>query len=93
MDVLKMGDDTICSLGTSVTREQELFLKNRFDKVFIAFDNEPSAQDKARHLGMNLSSVGLKVEVVNICEDFNKNDPGELNESEVRQIKKELNFL
>ena len=93
MDVLKLGDDTICSLGTSVTREQELFLKNKFDKVYIAFDNEPAAQDKARHLGMNLSSVGLKVEVVNICEDFNKNDPGELNESEVRQIKKELGFI
>ena len=93
MDVLRMADDTICSLGTSVTREQELFLKNKFDKVYIAFDNEPAAQDKARHLGMNLSSVGLKVEVVNICEDFNKNDPGELNESEVRQIKKELGFI
>ena len=93
MDVLKMGDQTVCSLGTSVTREQELFLTNRFEKVYIAFDNEPAAQEKAKHLGMNLSSAGMKVEVVNICEDFNKNDPGELNEEEVRQIKKELNFL
>lgn len=93
MDVLKMGDQTVCSLGTSVTREQELFLTNRFEKVYIAFDNEPAAQEKAKHLGMNLSSAGMKVEVVNICEDFNKNDPGELTEEEVRQIKKELNFL
>lgn len=92
-DVLKMGDDTICSLGTSVTREQELFLKNHFKKVFIAFDNEPAAQEKARHLGMNLNSAGMEVEVVNICEDFNKNDPGELTENEVMQIKKELEFL
>ena len=93
MDVLKMGDDCICSLGTSVTREQELFLTSRFEKVYIAFDNEPAAQEKAKHLGMNLSSAGMKVEVVNICEDFNKNDPGELTEEEVRQIKKELEFL
>ena len=93
MDVLKMGDQTVCSLGTSVTREQELFLTKRFEKVYIAFDNEPAAQEKAKHLGMNLSSAGMKVEVVNICEDFNKNDPGELTEEEVRQIKKELNFL
>ncbi len=91
-DVLKMSDDTICSLGTSVTREQELFLANNFKKVFIAFDNEPAAQAKAKHLGMNLSSAGMKVEVVNICEDFGKNDPGELTEEEVRQIKKELEF-
>lgn len=93
MDVLKMSDDCICSLGTSVTREQELFLRNRYKKVYIAFDNEPAAQDKARHLGMNLNSAGMKVEVVNICEDFNKNDPGELTEEEVRQIKKELGFI
>ena len=93
MDVLKMGDDCACSLGTSVTRDQELFLISRFEKVYIAFDNEPAAQEKAKHLGMNLSSAGMKVEVVNICEDFNKNDPGELTEEEVRQIKKELEFL
>ena len=92
-DVLKMGDDTVCSLGTSVTREQELFLKNHFKKVFIAFDNEPAAQEKARHLGMNLNSAGMEVEVVNICEDFGKNDPGELSENEVMLIKKELEFL
>lgn len=92
-DVLKMGDDCICSLGTSVTREQELFLASRFKKVYIAFDNEPAAQEKAKHLGMNLSSVFMKVEVVNICEDFNKNDPGELTEEEVMNIKKELGFL
>lgn len=92
-DVLRMSEDAICSLGTSVTREQELFLANNFKKVFIAFDNEPAAQTKARHLGMNLVSAGLKVEVVNICEDFGKNDPGELTEDEVNQIKKELEFL
>ena len=93
MDVLRGNDNCICSLGNSVTREQELFLKKRFKKVFVAFDNEPAAQDKARHLGMNLSSVGLKVEVVNICEDFNKNDPGELTEEEMLYIKKELGLL
>lgn len=93
MDVLRLGDDTMCSLGTSITREQELFLRNNFKKVFIAFDNEPAAQEKAKHLGFNLSSIGLHVEVINAYEDFNKNDAGELTEDEARQIKKELGFL
>lgn len=108
MDVLRGNDNCICSLGTSVTREQELFLKNRFEKVFIAFDNEPAAQEKAKHLGMNLSSIGMSVEVVNICEDFykdvwdedlkefvkiQKNDPGELTEDEMNKVKKELGLL
>lgn len=89
-DVLKMGMDCICSLGTSVTHEQELFLKERYKKVFISFDNEYEAQEKARHLGRNLASLGMDVEVVNICEPFNKNDPGELTYEEVKVIKDEL---
>lgn len=108
MDTLRMSDNCICSLGTSITREQELFLKNRFKKIYIAFDNEPSAQIKAKHLGYNLSSIGLEVEVVNICKNyynfvfddrlrdwvkFEKNDPGELNEDEVLEIKEELGLL
>ena len=36
-DVLKMGDNCICSLGTSVTHEQELFLKEHYKKIFICF--------------------------------------------------------
>ena len=90
MDVLKMGDDCICSLGTSVTHEQELFLSKRYKKVFIAFDNEIDAQHKAMILGEKLASIGMEIEVVNICADFNKNDPGELIESEVKIIKDEL---
>ena len=92
-DVLKMGDNCICSLGTSVTPEQELFLKERYKRIFICFDNEYEAQEKAKHLGMNLSSIGMNVEVVNICEPFEKNDPGELTYDEVSIIKKELEII
>ena len=91
-DVIRMGDNCICSLGTSMTREQELFLKNRYKKIFICFDNEPSAQKKARKVGTNLAAIGMNVEVVNICEPFGKNDPGELTEEETRIIWKELEF-
>ena len=90
MDVMKMGDNTICSLGTGVTPEQILFLKNRYKKIFIAFDKEPSAQEHGREVGMNLASVGVDVELVNICEPFNRNDPGELTYREVSLIKEEL---
>ena len=89
-DVLRMGDDTVCSLGTSITPEQKLLLSKRYKKVFIAFDNEVSAQMKAKTLGMDLNTVGLDVEIVNICKDYNKNDPGELTTKEVNNIKKEL---
>ena len=90
MDVMKMGDDTICSLGTSLTREQELLLSKRYKKIFVAFDNEIQAQKKGLLLANNLCSVGMEVELVNICKDFNKNDPGELTYQEVQSIKSEL---
>ncbi len=89
-DVLRMGDDCICSLGTSVTSSQKELLRNKYKKIYIAFDNEPAAQDKARKLGMELDAIGLEVEVCNICADFNKNDPGELSAREVKIIKNEL---
>ena len=91
-DVLKMGDNTICSLGTSVTSAQKALLLKKYKKVFIAFDNEPSAQEKAKKLGVDLNSLGLEVEIVNICEDYGKNDPGELTKNEIAEIKKELGF-
>lgn len=89
-DVLRMGDDCICSLGTSVTPSQKLFLQKRYKKVFIAFDNEEAAQEKGRKLAEDLNLLGVEVERVNICKDYNKNDPGELIQSEVNEIKKEL---
>lgn len=101
-DVLKIGENCVCSLGTSVTREQELFLRSKYKRVFICFDNEYEAQEKARHLGRNLASLGMEVEVVNICEPFTKiengiiipkNDPGELTYDEVNLIKKELGII
>lgn len=92
-DVVKMGDNCICSLGTSVIPEQILFLKEKYKKVFVCFDNEYEAQNKARHVGKNLASVGVDVEVVNICAPFNRNDPGELTYEEVNIIKKELEVI
>jgi DNA primase len=89
-DVMRLGDDFICSMGTELTQNQIQTLSNRFKKIFIAFDNELEAQKKARKFGMELASIGVDVEVVNIYEDFNKNDGGELSDDEVKIIRKEL---
>lgn len=89
-DVMRLGDDFMCSMGTELTQNQIGILHQRFKKIFIAFDNEPEAQKKARKFGMQLASIGVEVEVVNIYEDFNKNDGGELSDNEVKIIRKEL---
>lgn len=89
-DVMRLGDGFFCSFGTELTQSQIAIIKDRFDKVFIMFDNEPEAQTKARKFGLQIASMGVDVEVVNAYEDFNKNDGGELTEQEVQIIRKEL---
>jgi len=91
-DVMRMGDGFFCSFGTELTQSQIAVIKNRFKKVFIMFDNEREAQIKARKFGLQIASMGVEVEVVDVYGDFGKNDAGELNEKEVSVIRKELNI-
>lgn len=89
-DVMRLGDGFFCSFGTELTQAQIIEIKNRFSKVFIMFDNEVEAQIKARKFGLQIASMGVDVEIVDAYGDFNKNDGGELTESEVQIIRKEL---
>lgn len=89
-DVMRLGDGFFCSFGTELTQAQIIEIKNRFSKVLIMFDNEVEAQAKARKFGLQIASMGVDVEIVDAYGDFNKNDGGELTESEVQIIRKEL---
>ena len=89
-DVIRMGDAFFCSFGTELTQSQISMIKQRFEKVFIMFDNEEEAQAKARKFGLQIASIGVEVELVDCYGDFNKNDAGELNEKEVQIIRHEL---
>ena len=92
-DVLRFDGNAICSFGTSITQEQIGVIADRFKKVFILFDNEIDAQKKARKYGLELSSLGVDVEVVNAYEDFGKNDMGDCTPEEIQMIKSELNVM
>lgn len=89
-DVMRLGDDFFCSFGTELTQSQINLIKERFKKIYIMFDNEEQAQVKARKFGLQISSIGVEVEVVDAYSDFNKNDGGELNDDEVVIIRNEL---
>lgn len=91
-DVIRLGDGFFCSFGTSLTQSQIKIIQQRFKKIYIMFDNEVKAQDKARKVGLELSSLGVDVEVVNAYDDFNKNDGGELTPEEVEIIREELDL-
>ena len=91
-DVMRLGNDFFCSFGTQLTQAQISLIKSRFEKIFIMFDNEIEAQNKARKFGLQISSIGVDVELVDAYGDFGKNDGGELTESEVQVIRKELDL-
>lgn len=91
-DVMRLGDGFICSFGTTLTQTQIKEISQRYEKVFIMFDNELEAQEKAKKFGMQISAMGVDVEIVDAYSDFGKNDGGELNDEEVKIIRKELGF-
>ena len=91
-DVIRFGDDWMCSLGTQLTQNQLRLLYERFNKVYIMFDNEVEAQEKARKFGMQIAGMGLDVEVVDAYSDFGVNDGGDCNYEQVSIIRKELGF-
>lgn len=89
-DVLNFDGNAICSFGTELTQAQVSEIKRRFNKVFIIFDNEELAQKKARRFGLQLSAVGVDVEIVDAFSEFGKNDMGECSAEEIQIIKDEL---
>lgn len=89
-DVLRFDGEAICSMGTELTEGQIALLAERFEKIFILFDNEPEAQEKARKFGLQISAIGVEVEKVDAFGDFGKNDMGECTPEEIEIIKKEL---
>ena len=49
-DVMRLGDDFLCSMGTELTQGQIKIISDNFRKIFIMFDNEPEVQEKARKI-------------------------------------------
>lgn len=89
-DVMRFGDDWLCSLGTQLSQAQLKILCERFGKVYVMFDNEKEAQEKARKFAMQIASMGLEAEVVDAYSEYGVNDGGDCNEEQVREIRQEL---
>ena len=91
-DVFRLGDGFLCSFGTSLTQSQIAELGRRYNKIYIMFDNEEEAQKKARKYGLQLSSMGCDVEIVDAYSEFGVNDGAELSQRQVDIIRQELEF-
>lgn len=85
-DVWRLGAGAVAAFGTSYTPEQVSFIHKNFNVLFILFDTEKDAQDKAKKLSLTLAGLGLRVEIIKLDEG----DPADLGQEEANNIKKEL---
>lgn len=85
-DVLRVGDDCCSTFGISYKKQQVRLLAKKFDTIYIMFDGEPQAQEKALNLGRELMLMGKNA--INLI--LPKGDPAEMNDRDVKKLKKEL---
>lgn len=89
-DAWKLGPGSVCTFGSSVTREQILEM-SRWRNVYLAFDNEPTALSHAREVAEELSLLGVKAYMVNtdfgLTEDGKVRDVGDLSTEDAKHFR------
>lgn len=85
-DVWRLGPGAVATFGIEWSLFQ-LELLSTFDCVFFAYDREPTAEKKARQALEYLSLMGVPVTKMILLD---REDPGDLKESEADQIMAEV---
>lgn len=89
-DVWRFGDGFVATMGTSLDSAQIGLIAKRYNSITFLFDPEHEAQSKAKKHARTLSSLGLRVEVIDLELDH---DPGDCSPAEVASIKTALGIL
>ena len=85
-DAWRLGPGAVATFGIKYTESQFALLWERFDKVFIMFDDDKEAVKRAKKLGAELSTVfNIKAEICLI-----KGDPGSLPQKKADRYKRQL---
>ena len=85
-DVWRWGVGGVATFSTAVT-EQQIWLLSRYRRVFFMFDTGEESQGLALKAARKLACMGVVVEVLDLEME---RDPGELTESEVHELRKDL---
>jgi len=90
-DVWRLGHGAIATFGISFTKQQARMIAINFDRVFIMYDSETQAQEKADELAFLIgSSFKNPVEVVNLPFIVEEMDPGDLLQDDANNLMKEI---
>lgn len=85
-DVWKIGDGSCATFGIGYTKKQVILLAKRFKQIFILFDKDDPAIEKANRLAYELSGIGTEVEIISI----NEKDPASLKELDAKYLRRNL---
>lgn len=90
-DVWRLGIGAVATFGISFTKQQAKLIATNFDTVFIMFDSEPQAQEKAEELGFLIGNAfSNPVKVINLPFLVSEIDPGDLPQDIANDIMKEI---
>jgi len=86
LDVWKLGTGAVAITGLNFSPYQVRWLK-QMKQIFVMFDNETGAASKQAEKVAAELSLFTEVEII---EDYGADDPGELTEQQVKEIRKEI---
>jgi hypothetical protein len=84
-DAWRFGPGAVACFGIETKKSQILLLMERFTEVYIMFDDDPQATDRAEEIAADLSMAGLYTEICLI-----EGDPGDLSQDVADQYKNDL---
>lgn len=87
-DVWRIGDGCCCTFGTAIS-EYQLAMLCKHTKVYFLLDNEEKTLLKAFKYANKVGSLGISTEVITLDLE-NINDPAEMTDMQVKELKKEL---
>jgi len=91
-DAYRLGDNAVCSFGTSWTKKQATLLASRFKRVIIMYDDEVEAQRKAKKLGAELEMMGVDVDIESdFLRIMEASDPDNLSGKQARIFMEMMN--
>ncbi len=84
-DVFRLGDNSAATFGTAFS-EHQIVLAKDYDRVFMLYDSEGDAQQRAKDASQLIATLVKDVAIVDIGEG----DPDDLSDDDARALMKDL---
>ncbi len=84
-DVWRLGPGAVACFGISWKMAQAALLAQRFQRIFILFDDDPQAKQQASALEAELAFRGKEVEI-----EYIQGDPGDMPQEEANYLMSQL---